>query len=129
MLQHIHICVGFWDQNATIYTHFGGFFGSKCCHIYTFLEFNFFRKNEKKKNNTSVMTLLPLFHKFLKEILAKTSGWKKSKLLGCCVFFLCGSKLITRRKHHFEIRKIISLALGLCLFEMLVQYVFLLKFK
>ena len=51
MLQHIHICVGFWDQNATIYTHFGGFLGSKCCHIYTFLESNFFRKNEKKKNN------------------------------------------------------------------------------
>ena len=49
MLQHIHICVGFWDQNATIYTHSGGGLGSKCCHIYTFLEFNFFRKNEKKK--------------------------------------------------------------------------------
>ena len=60
MLQHIHICVGFWDQNATIYTHFGVFFGSKCCHIYTFLEFNFFRKNEKKKTIGIVSQILTI---------------------------------------------------------------------
>jgi hypothetical protein len=49
MLPYIHILVDFLVQNATIYTHFGEFFGSKRCHIYTFLEFNFLRKNEKKK--------------------------------------------------------------------------------
>ena len=42
----------FGGQNGAIYTHFEFFLGSKCCHIYTFLEFNFFRKNEKKKNNS-----------------------------------------------------------------------------
>ena len=52
MLPYIHIWVFFLGHNATICTHFGFFFGSKCCHIYTFLEFNFSRKNEKKKNNT-----------------------------------------------------------------------------
>ena len=43
----------FWTmflcQNATICTYFGRVFGVKNAAIYTFLEFNFFRKNEKKK--------------------------------------------------------------------------------
>jgi hypothetical protein len=65
-------------NSGVLYTHFGCFWGSKLCHIYTFLsvfgykcchiytfwgvlgqnaaiytflEFNFFRKNENKKNN------------------------------------------------------------------------------
>ena len=77
MIPYMHILVFFFYQNAAIYTHFVFFLskccniyifvsvfgikmlpyihilgflgGSKCCHIYTFLEFNFFRKNEKKK--------------------------------------------------------------------------------
>ena len=36
MMPYIHILVFFLGQNATIYTHFGRFFGSKCYHIYTF---------------------------------------------------------------------------------------------
>jgi hypothetical protein len=42
---------GFCGSKYYIYTHFGEFFGSKRCHIYTFLEFNFYPKNEQKKNN------------------------------------------------------------------------------
>ena len=67
MVLYMHILDFFLGQNAAIYTHFGrcfcvkmlpyvhilgGFWGKKCCHIYTFLEFNFFRKNERKKSNT-----------------------------------------------------------------------------
>ena len=58
MLPYIHILGDFLDQNAAIYTHFGGYFGSKRCHIYIFLEFNFFRKNEKKINNRVRILLL-----------------------------------------------------------------------
>ena len=68
MVPYIHIFDFFWGQNAAIYTHLGfflgskcyhmytfwGFFGWKCCHIYTFLEFNFSRKNEKKKKNNKM---------------------------------------------------------------------------
>jgi hypothetical protein len=43
---YIHILDDFLGQNATICTRF---LGQKCCHIYTFLEFNFSRKNEKKR--------------------------------------------------------------------------------
>ena len=48
MLLYIHILF-FFGQNAATYTYLCRFLGSKCYHIYTFLEFNFFRKNEKKK--------------------------------------------------------------------------------
>jgi hypothetical protein len=56
MLPYIHILDNvFVSKCYHMYTFWGGFGVKKCCHIYTFLEFNFPRKNEKKKNNIRSM--------------------------------------------------------------------------
>ncbi len=56
----------FLFQNGAIYTYF--FRISKRCQLYTFLEFNFFQKNENKTNNThqSVFEQTPIPFQFFR---------------------------------------------------------------